>query len=497
MAAWKERRATALLLAFVLLDTSSYAMAAPGGRPNFIHLMMDDWGWGDVGVYKSPGGGYTRVQTPNIDSLARSGKMFTDYHSTSPVCSPSRAGIMTGRFPGEIGIHSALSPSSQKNREEGNVDFLDPSLPSVSATLQQHGYVVGHFGKWHLGSTETPVAAPLPSAYGINSSFTFDSRDPNQFNTSAQEWPSMSSGMIVDKAVEFMTDATHKKLPFYMNVWLHVSHAKLDPTRQQMEKYLPVSKVCRLPSTNETTCPHLIFWASQTNADEQVGRLVDSLHSLDLVKDTLLVFTTDNGPEDPAVYMNAVGSAGPFRGQKRSLYEGGHRLPFIAHMPGTIPSNVVDHSVISGADWFPTVATMAGVELPASVTSSLSGVDISHVLVSNATVTTRSAPLLWDWQINVTGPCWNRAPNMAIRVGPYKLLQNPDLSRVELYNLDAVTADHKGEYFEAQNVADDLDMQATRTRLSATAMGWWNKLPNTTTHYMTGCEAFPLPVEGN
>ena len=405
---------------------------------------------------------------------------------------------MTGRFPGELGIHSALNSNPSANTEHGNINFLNPATPTITHLLQESGYITGHFGKWHLGATAAPVAAPPPTQYGINMSVTFDSVDPNQLgNQSDPLWSSQSSAMIVDHAISFMQKAKSDDVPFYLNLWFHVSHASLNPTEKQKKVYAPknIDSICRIPSTNESTCPQLIYWASQTNADDEIGRLVAMLHTMDLVKGTLLVFTTDNGPEDPSGYLNAAGSAGPFRGQKRSLYEGGHRLPFIAHMPGTIPGNVVDHSTISGADWLPTVAKMAGVSIPASVSSTLDGQDISEVLVSSKTNTPRQKALLWDWQLNVTGPCWNHAPRMAIRNGSYKLLQNPDGSRLELYNLAALTADKKGEYFESQNLAHQPTMKETVDRLSEEVMSWWKKLPNTTSSSMAGCEGFPLPHE--
>lgn len=427
--------------------------------------------------------------------------LLLDYHTTSPVCSPSRAGIMTGRFPGELGIHSALTDTSEGNAEKGDVNFLDPTVPTITRVLQGAGYLVAHYGKWHLGSTTTPLAPP-PTQYGINESITFDSADPHQLgNRSDPTWPSMTSSMIVDHAITLMKKATTEKVPFYMNLWFHISHARLDPSVAQKKVYAPknINSVCRLPSTNETTCPHLIFWASQTDADTQIGRLVEAMHSMDLVEGTLLVFTTDNGPEDPSGYNNAVGSAGPFRGQKRSLYEGGHRVPFIAHMPKTVPSNTVDHSTISGADWLPTVAKMANVSLPGSIADNLDGEDISEVLVSSTKKTERKTALLWDWNLYVSGPCWNHAPRMAIRDGPYKFLQNQDGSRKELYNLDALTADGKGEYFESQNLVNEPDMAETVQRLSTQVMDWWSKLPNATSPKypgpLAGCESFPLPME--
>ena len=245
-------------------------------------------------------------------------------------------------------------------------------------------------GKWHLGAA--PGIAPPPSAYGIDESCTF-----NSFNDTCQAdgHTSNSSVNIVDSAIDFISRKAAAGTPFYVNVWLHVSHNLLNPSAAQKAACVANSNACACSglSDNQTTCAHQIFWAAQQDADAQIGRLWETLRALDLHESTVVSFTTDNGPEDEHVYISAVGSAGPFRGRKRSLYEGGIRVPFIVNWGGGTPhpmvaANTVDNTVLGAVDWFPTALKIAGIPVPPTLVGTLDGVDMSAAIVrlGNATV---------------------------------------------------------------------------------------------------------------
>ena len=191
-----------------LLGVSALATAAPAQtrRPNFIHIFCDDLGWGDLPVYgmrkvNAHGGWIVRgdLKTPNIDRMASEGTLFTQFYVASGVCSPSRAAIMTGKFPAEVGVHDYLA-SEELNRERGCVNYLDPAVPTVTGLLQGAGYATAHFGKWHLGGRS---GAPPPTDYGID-----DYRPCND----GPSGRTTSSAQIADAAIGFIDE--HRDVPF-------------------------------------------------------------------------------------------------------------------------------------------------------------------------------------------------------------------------------------------------------------------------------------------
>ncbi len=411
-------------------------------RPNFVFVFADDWGWGDLGCY-----GHPVLKTPNLDRLARQGTLFTQFYVASGVCSPSRTAIMTGHFPARHRIHGHLA-SPQNNQQRAMPNFLDPKVPTVTGLLQRAGYTTGHFGKWHLGSG--PGAAGLDD-YGI---------DDHKAVNSTDEYPSFggpdfrpkSTEIIIDETIRFIEE--NRNEPFYVQAWLLDTHAYLQPTEQQQKAYPRHSGALK------------IYYSVVTDADRHIGRLMKRLDELGLAKNTVLVFSSDNGPEDIHIgnaSHSGVGSPGPFRGRKRSLYEGGVRMPFIVRWPSQTPSGRVDDtSVLGGVDWLPTICSMAGVELRDGL--KLDGQDMSAAL--RGTPTQRAKPLMWEWRFRVHGYVHHQSPMLAIRQGKWKLLMNPDRSRVELYDIPADPrelnnlADRRTEIVQ-QMAADVLQWQKT------------------------------------
>jgi len=177
-----------------------------------------------------------------------------------------------------------------------------------------------------------------------------------------------------------------------------------------------------------------VYYASVTDLDTQIGRLLNEMETLGLADNTLVLFSSDNGPED--IHLrdaghSGIGSAGPFRGRKRSLYEGGVRLPFLVRWPGKVPSGRVDDkSVVAAVDFLPTLCKLAGVKLPRDLQPD--GEDTSDILQGQSRQ--RVSPLLWEWRFRIFGHIWHHSPTLAIREGDWKLLMNPDRSRVELFD---------------------------------------------------------------
>lgn len=405
--------------------------AATSRPPNIIFILADDLGWGDPGCY-----GNTQLQTPNLDRLAQQGMLFKQFYVSAPVCSPSRASFLTGRFVNQHGIYSYLL-GKEANQRRGLPSYLDPNLLLLPKLLHNGGYATAHFGKWHLSAYDD-MDAPPPSKYGFDDHRTLrdngdgierPAEDIPGWNIwrGAREGPkwhdfkARSSELIVDESIRFIE--SHRSQPFYIDTWFFDPHARLTPTALQMQPY------------DKLGTPFRIYYGAVTNMDAQVGRLLRRLDELELANDTLVLFSSDNGPDDIHVQNaseHGVGDPGPFRGRKYSGYEGGIRLPLIARWPGHIPAGRVNEStVVSGVDFLPTLCRLGGLQPPAR--EAIAGEDMSAALLGNAVERTR--PLFWDLRFNTPGDFINQCPRLAVREGRWKLFMNPDGSGIELYDI--------------------------------------------------------------
>ncbi len=429
-------------------------------RPNVIFILADDWGWGDLSVY-----GHQRLRTPNLDQMARQGTLWTQFYVNASVCSPSRVAFMTGQFPGKLGVHHVMD-GGETSRRYGVPDYLDPKIPNIARLLHDAGYATAHFGKWHMGRTPD---APLPEAYGFDVSLTNNSNDKRGPRELGQAKRPHSSARIVDETIRFMESNRHQ--PFFVNLWLQDTHSRLEPTPEQMEAYPNLPK----------DSPRRIYYSVATDADKQIGRLLHRLDEMSLSENTIVIFSIDNGPEDPSVYDFSVGSAGPFRGRKRSIYDGGVRVPFIVRWPGTVPAGRVDNqSVLSGVDFLPTICHFTGVPIPANL--DVDGENMSAVLRGHTV--RRSKPLFWEWRFHIFGDTINHSPRLAMRVGNWKLLMNPDHSRVELYDI-------KSDGLEVNNLASQH--KALVASMSKRLLVWAARLPKAQADKDAGSNAYPFP----
>ncbi|MBM3725917.1 MAG: N-acetylgalactosamine-6-sulfatase [Acidobacteria bacterium] len=447
--------------------------AGAGERPNFIFILADDMGWGDLPSYghrsQRAYGGWTvrgELQMPNLDRMAQRGVRFTQYYVAQPVCSASRCGLMTGQFPNRLGIHDYLA-SHELNVERGMPDALDPATPTITSLLRNAGYATAHFGKWHLSPERG--AGPKPASYGIGS---YDS---------CVQGPGgrvRSSEVIADRTIEFIE--RHKSEPFYINAWLYDPHSPLHPTEEMMAPYAHLA-----PGWGSHKGALQVYYSVLTDFDKHVGRILNKLDQLGLTENTVVVFSSDNGPENGIIpftsHYGEASSSGPFRGLKRSLYEGGIRLPFLVQWPGKIPQGKVDQSTIfGGVDFLPTLCRLTGVSPPAA----LDGEDLSAALMG--TPTARRRPLLWEWREPVYGSVLNNAPRLAIRDGNWKLLMNPDRSRVELYDIPRDPS-------EVNNRASS-EPKVVR-RLSSRLLAWQKTLPQGPIHPEAGRNDYPWPKD--
>jgi len=457
--------------AFAALTLPAWAPAAGPAerkrRPNFVFVFADDLGWGDLGCY-----GNRQIRTPHLDELAKNGTLFTQFYVNGSVCSPSRTAIMTGHFPARYAIHGHLSTHRQ-NKARAMPDWLDPKVPNVAALLKDAGYATAHIGKWHLGSG---VGAPDVRDYGFD--FVGTGETGGAAVTKADPYfRARSTALFVDEALQFIRN--HRERPFYVQLWTLVPHATLHPTDEQMKPYERFA-----PRGVPYKGVKQIYYASVTDLDTQIGRLVKRIDELGLADDTVIAFSSDNGPEDLDIgnaVHSGIGSTGPFRGRKRSLYEGGIRVPFIVRWPNHVPAGKVDDtSVIAGVDWLSTICRLAGVTLAGDL--KVDGQDMSPALLGEPRQ--RTKPLMWQWRFRIFGHTTNKSPMLAVREGKWKLLMNPDRSRVELYDIP-------NDPTEVDNLAD-RHPEVVR-RLSEQLLTWQKTLPAGPVEATAGSNAYPWP----
>ncbi|MEY4088740.1 MAG: Arylsulfatase [Verrucomicrobiota bacterium] len=456
-----------LLLLWLAAFLTPSSDAAPGRRPNVIFILADDLGWGDLSCY-----GNTVLRTPNLDRLAAEGSLFTSFYTAGPVCSPSRAGFFTGRYPARHRIHGHYA-TREMNEARGMSSWLDPRAPNVAEAFRTAGYATAHIGKWHLGND---AGGPAIADYD----FDFVGSGEGGGAGVRKEDPyyrARSTSLFVDEALRFI--GARGDRPFYLQLWTLVPHATLNPTPEQLAPFARLSNA-DIPHRSART----IYYASVADLDRQVGRLMDRLAELGLSEDTIIVFSSDNGPEEIFI-LNAghsgVGAPGPFRGRKRSLYEGGVRVPFLVRWPGKVPAGRVDDAtIIGGIDFMPSLCAMAGVRMPEAYAPD--GEDLSRALLGGAFA--RARPLMWEWRFGITGHVINRSPQLAIRDGEWKLLLNPDRSRVELY---AITRDPS----ETDNLA--AQHPDVVERLSRRVLDWQRELPAGPVDPTAGRNDYPWP----
>ncbi len=359
------------------------------------------------------------------------------------------------------------------------VDWLDPKIPTVSRLLHDAGYATAHFGKWHLGNVP---GAPIPNEYGFDETKTTTSSGPG-WGPEGVTFRAKSSAAIVDESIRFITE--HKGGPFYVNAWMLVPHAPLNPTDEQMAPYAAFQPEKNIQHKSAAQ----IYFGSVTDMDQQIGRLFKALDDLGLSENTLVLFSSDNGPEDIHIKgagHSGVGTTGPFRGRKRSLYDGGVRMPGIIRWPGKVPAGKInDTSVVSGIDWLPSICKLVGIPLPKN--DKIDGEDMSDVFLGASR--NRTTPLMWERRFRSMGEAVQQSPMLAIREGDWKLMMNPDRSRIELYDL--------GVQAECKDLME-FDNQAEKhpdivNRLSQRLIAWRRELPLGPVEPGAGEILFPWP----
>ncbi|MCY3999110.1 MAG: sulfatase-like hydrolase/transferase [Flavobacteriaceae bacterium] len=392
-------------------------------RPNIIFIFADDWGYGDLGIH-----GSRFCKTPNLDRMAAEGMDFQNFSVVSPVCSPSRVAVITGQYPARHSVHGHFA-SVESHIKRGMPDWLDPKAPSLPRMLKDAGYKTAHFGKWHLSNTHVNDA-PSPFSYGYD--------EYGAFNLSSN-LIQMHADSTIYKTIDFVK--RNKNTPFFINAWLHATHTPHYPKKKYMNQFAYLDE------------QEQVYASVVAEYDARIGDLFTTLKELGIDNNTLILFSSDNGPETTGtrkrLYDNStgpglgtyysVGETDGLKGEKRSLFAGGVRVPFIVRWPKTIPAGVVDKKTeLATVDLLPTFLSIANAPLPKDYQPD--GVNIIRALKGEEFI--RQKPIYWQW-LKAKSNKPNFWPGAAIQEDNWKLLTNHKTGQTELYHIHSDWAEQK------------------------------------------------------
>lgn len=386
--------------------------------PNIVFILADDLGWTDLGCF-----GSTFYQTPNIDRLAREGMRFTSAYAACPVCSPTRAAIMTGKYPARLHVTDWI-PGRTPPGVRMRVPEWTPRLPlsevTIAEALQPAGYTAASIGKWHLGTEEH---YPEKQGFAVNFGGTHLGSPPNYF------YPYEIANIRDGKPGEYLTDRLTdealrfierpKSQPFFLYLAHYAVHTPLEAKADKVARYQSKIRPGQAHS-------HPEYAAMIESVDESVGRVLQKLEELDLSRNTIVIFTSDNGG---VVGRRHITSNEPLREEKATLYEGGIRVPLIVRWPGTVAAGSVSDIPVISVDYFPTILEMAGV-------TPQSGVDGVNILPALRGRNLQRSAIYWHYpHYNFHQPLIPTRPCGAVRKGDFKLIEFYEDNAFELYNL--------------------------------------------------------------
>ena len=426
------------------LQTAAFAAAAPpapGGaesradspHPNILLVLADDLGYGDLACY-----GHDIIRTPNLDRFAAEGLRFTDCYAGAANCSPSRAALMTGCTPTRVGIHNWIPMLSPMH--------LRPEEVTVATLLRDAGYATSHVGKWHLNGMFNLTGQPQPSDHGFDHWFSTQNNalpnHRNPYNFVRNGIPvgpreGYAADIVADEAIHWLREERDKSKPFFQFVCFHEPHEPIASHQRYTDLY---------PSDDPSYSAH---HGNVTQMDHAFGKLMRALDEMNLRDNTLVFFTSDNGPAITSIHPH--GSAGPLRDKKGYLYEGGIRIPGMLRWPGHTQAGQVSGEPICGVDWLPTVCEVAGIAPPSD--RAIDGTSLLPLLDGSGAdrVINRRTPLYWhfnaaqgkpkvamrtgDWKLLAHLSGTDVPPRGSIKEEVQQALKTAELSTMELYNL--------------------------------------------------------------
>lgn len=422
-------------------------------RPNIVYILADDLGYGDLSIY-----GQKKFSTPNIDKLAKEGMLFTQHYSGSTVCAPSRSALLTGMHTGHTVVRG-----NKEIMPEGQYPIPDNTF-TLAEAMKKAGYTTGAFGKWGLGfpgSEGDPINQGFDIFFGYNCQRLGHNYYPRHLwsnsdslvlkNNEGKKKGTYAPELIHQKTLEFIE--SNKENPFFLYVASIIPHAELAAPESVMKKYRgnfppekayegvddgPEYRTGPYESQKET---HAAFVSMVHILDQQVGEIMTKLENLGLADNTLIIFTSDNGPHtEGGADPDYFDSNGPLRGTKRDLYEGGIRVPMIAKWPDNIKAGSKTNHISAFWDVFPTFSEIAGLETPKDI----DGISFLPTLLGNIDDQENHSYLYWEFH--------EKGGRQAIRKGKWKAVKynvfDAEKSPVQLYDLSQDIA-------EQRNLADE------------------------------------------
>jgi len=415
----------------LLLVLLSMADGHAATQPNILLIYVDDLGYGDLGSY-----GHPVLKTPNIDALADAGLRLTNYYAPSALCSPSRAGLLTGRYPYRTGIKSWIP--------EGSDIYLHAEEITLAEILRSVGYATAHIGKWHLNSDLGSDVEPQPTDqgfdyfYGHNAFQIPTNRNPtNVFRNgvSLGMQKGYTADLYADESIKWLEQRDQDK-PFFLYLSMAEPHTTFENPPEFNRMYAEFTRGPIVPIKSGSSVPpkdDLVprgpgeYYANITYMDFQLGRVLRALEDMGIEDDTVVVFASDNGPVTSAWLQwyetNAYGSTGGLRGRKHFLYEGGIKVPAIIRYPGVTRPGSTSNELALGTDIFTTLVKIGGGEPPQD--RPIDGIDIAPMLAGDS-LPDRAV----FWSLSSAGEL-----EFAVRRGSWKLLLDRERNPRELYDL--------------------------------------------------------------
>ncbi len=416
--------------------------------PNIVVVMADDMGWGDSAAY-----GHKFIKSPSIDKLAARGVKFTQGYSACGVCSPSRSAVLTGRTPYRNGVWRHLSGIHKAHLRASEITY--PEL------LKGIGYETCHVGKWHLLSKPQFNNPDFPQVaeqggydyvMATHNNAEPSHKNPRNFYRNGEpvgEVQAYSAPFVADEAIKWIKEIRDDKKPFAMSVWFHEPHKPIATDIKFSEMY---------PEQDEKRAR---YYGNISQLDYALGKVMDALDEEGLTENTMIVFTSDNGP-----LIGEGGSVGGLRGSKRSDFEGGIRVPFIVSWPKGIKPGTVSDTPVIGTDIFNTVLDMVNIPLPADRT-----IDGASMLpVFKGEKADRKIPMFWRTHVS-KAEC-----RIAMRVGDWKIVSNDTMDVFQLFNIEKDREEKMNTGKENPEKLEEMKAQLTKLWSDIEKEGpkeWW------------------------
>ncbi len=412
----------------VLLTSIEINLLAQKNQPNIIFILADDLGYGDLACY-----GHRHIKTPHLDKLADEGVKFTNFYSPSPLCSPARAGFLTGRTPYRTGIKSWIP--------QGQAIYLRQEERTIATILKEQGYQTFLAGKWHLNGGLADKKHTQPQDHGFDKWLALHAfalpthKNPNNFFEDGKamgEMEGFSADIAVDKSIEYLTNRDKSK-PFFLYLPMAEVHSEIASPDNFNAQYSQFTDG-EIDLKNLKNRGPGEYYANVAYMDDQIGRLLTTLDNMNLRENTIVIFTSDNGPvtSDWRRWweVNMYGETGGLRGRKADLYEGGLRVPCMIRYPNHILPGSLTHEPAHGYDLLPTICGLLNIPTPTDRV--IDGINLSPIFDNQ--ILDRNNPLFWAFQ---TRP--GDAPEgylYAVRDKKWKLISNKTIEKTLLYNLD-------------------------------------------------------------